>query len=175
MYDVMWSHPWGEMGFADYVEANADVEVGGLFVVVQNPLTLPFPYVASEWEGVRFIESYIIAPNVADHQRGMYDCQSWRELRRVGEAVEGLFGGQYLEYHSHPSGQLVPSDADLLHTDGKPFCIVTGWCKLDIKPFFFVDGKWQPGGWLSWRDTKWGRRVNMNAYQKAYSEALRVA
>jgi hypothetical protein len=173
MFDLMFSHSWQEQAFAEYVNDRAEVEVGGLFIVVQKPLMLPREYsgyVDSEWQDVRFIEHFVFAPNVSNYKRGEYNCQSWRALREYGEAAQAIYGGQYLEFHSHPSGWINPSPEDYEHVDGKPFCIVTA--PLRIRTFFYERGAWVAGSWLSWADTKWGRGVNLNHRAKVYGEVL---
>lgn len=126
MINILFSSPAAEDVFLRTV--NKDEEVGGwLICVTDSPPSWPGKFNRKEVkrllgcqmnipvnEQCIFIETFIVSPNIAARRESQWSTLSLTNLEMIANYTAQGYGASTVFFHSHPNGEMYPSDDDIM-------------------------------------------------------------
>lgn len=118
--NLMFSTRHLENWMRSWVTTHHTQEIGGWFLTRWEPgqwapgLSRELVYTLSDSEyRPRFIEQVLLAPNRAENTNREYRPYDWAEAQAMAEQTAIMMGGVAIQFHTHPGGNLEPSQADI--------------------------------------------------------------
>jgi len=113
---TMFATPQIEERFRNFHLNNAEAEIGGYFLgTTRLPNRLKWTsFKRAGGKFVFFIHSWVMLPNVAKTTRNTWQAWDLDKAQEVSELTAQSMGLSLLHFHSHPNGNIEPSNQDLL-------------------------------------------------------------